>query len=123
MKSQGGFSMLPYNYTMQPQFVQPQGFMNPTQGTYAPIQYVNGIDSANAYAMQPNQEVILMDSNNPVFYFKKTDASGFSTVKAYEFHEMKPENEKTSEYLTKKEFDEFVSSLESRLLPKKKEGK
>ena len=104
--------MLPYNYTMQPQIGQPNAFMQPTQAPMQTIQYVNGLESAKAYRMQPNSEVILMDSNNPVFYFKKADASGFTTIKVYEFHEVE---EKKADYVTKKEFDNFVSKIESKL--------
>lgn len=50
--------MLPYNYTMQPQFVQPDSFTQPTQASVQTIQYGNGFESANAYRMQPNSEVI-----------------------------------------------------------------
>lgn len=110
--------MLPYNYTMQPQFAQPNAFTQPTQAPLQAIQYVNGLESANAYRMQPNSEVILMDSNNPVFYFKKTDASGFSTVKAYEFHEVE---DKKTDYVTKQEFEEFVSKIENRFQHRNKE--
>ena len=51
--------MLPYNYTMQPQFGQPSAFTQPTQAPVQTIQYVNGLESANAYRMQPNSEVIM----------------------------------------------------------------
>lgn len=51
------------------------------------IQYVNGIDSANAYIMSPNSSVLLMDSNKPRFYVKSSDAAGSCTVKAFDFTE------------------------------------
>lgn len=41
--------MLPYNYTMQPQFMQPNAFMQSTQAHVQTIQYVNGLESANVY--------------------------------------------------------------------------
>lgn len=49
------------------------------------VQFVNGRMSAEAYAMAPNSQEILMDMNRPVFYWKTTDASGMSSVQEYEF--------------------------------------
>lgn len=37
--------------------------------------------------MMPNQEVILMDQNEPVFYWKTTDAAGVATIREFEFKE------------------------------------
>lgn len=75
------------------------------------IQYVNGIESANAFKVYPNQQVMLMDSQMPRFYIKTADASGFSTVKAYDFMEAK--EKEPEEYVTRKEFDELKSYLSS----------
>lgn len=36
------------------------------------VQFVNGRMSAEAYAMAPNSQEILMDMNRPVFYWKTT---------------------------------------------------
>ena len=73
------------------------------------IQYVNGKQSAESYQMPSNSSVILMDSNLPRFYLKKTDASGMATVKAYDFKEV--EEEKPAEYVTKAEFESFKAKL------------
>lgn len=73
------------------------------------IQYVNGRQSAESYQMSANSSVILMDSNLPRFYLKKTDASGMATVKAYDFKEV--EDDKPAEYVTKAEFESFKAKL------------
>lgn len=39
--------------------------------------------------MPPNSKTILMDSNMARFSMKQTDASGMSTIKAYDFQEAK----------------------------------
>jgi len=87
-------------------------------GTYSytgqQIQYVNGIESARAYQLPPNASVLLMDSNIARFYVKQTDASGFSTIKAYDFKEV--EDKPQSEYITREEFESFKEALK----PKKK---
>jgi len=73
------------------------------------IQYVNGPQSAESYQMGPNSSVILMDSEKARFYVKKTDASGISTIKAYDFKEAA--EEKPTEYVTKAEFEKFKANL------------
>ena len=73
------------------------------------IQYVNGKQSAESYQLPANSSVVLMDSNCARFYVKKTDASGLSTIKAYDFKEV--EEEKPQEYVTKAEFDKFKASM------------
>lgn len=77
------------------------------------VQYVNGMESAKAYSLRPNESAILMDSNNPIFYHVQADASGYRTIKEYQFqevHEDRPEDI----YLTKKEFQEWISSIQNR---------
>jgi hypothetical protein len=73
------------------------------------IQYVNGRQSAESYQMPANSSVILMDSNMPRFYMKKTDASGMAMVKAYDFKEV--EENKAPEYVTKSEFESFKAEM------------
>lgn len=88
-----------------PSFQQPQ--------TINQVQYVNGRESAKAYSLRPNESVILMDNNNPIFYHVQADASGYRTIKAYQFqevHEDKPEDI----YLTKKEFRDWISQIQNR---------
>lgn len=88
-----------------PSFQQPQ--------TINQVQYVNGIESAKAYSLRPNESAILMDNNNPIFYHVQADASGYRTIKAYQFqevHEDKPEDI----YLTKKEFRDWISQIQNR---------
>lgn len=55
-------------------------------------EYVNGVEGAKAYNMQPNSNMLLMDSDNPIFYMKSSDAMGKSTIKHYKFEEFDPNN-------------------------------
>lgn len=71
-----------YNPYQPPQFVLPQ-----EQPQAQQIQYVNGLESAKQYQLPPNSSVILMDANEPIFYTKTTDASGYGVVKTYTFSE------------------------------------
>lgn len=68
------------------------------------VQFVNGRMSAEAYAMAPNSQEILMDMNRPVFYWKTTDASGMSSVQEYErFAQME-----------KQQLEQRISQLENQ---------
>lgn len=106
-------------YAMQMQNLQSQiQNMNPfqqQQGGNTQIQYVNGIESVNAYQMAPNSSVLLMDSNLPRFYVKTTDAAGMAAVKVFEFHEyveQKPEPMNPEMFVTRQEFEELKQMIE-----------
>lgn len=73
------------------------------------IQYVNNRASAESFQMLPNTSIVLMDANLPRFYLKQTDASGISTIKAYDFKEV--EEDKPTEYVTKSEFENFKAEV------------
>lgn len=94
----------PYNFQM------PQLQVQQPQQQQPGIQYVNGKESANAYQMQPNSSMLLMDSNDAKFYIKTSDASGFCTVKTYTFQE-EIESTENNQYVTKQEFEEFKQQL------------
>ena len=91
--------------SMYPNTQFPINFSAPSVG----IQYVNGKQSAEAYQTQPNQEVLLMDSNEDKFYIVKTDASNFKTIETYTFAK---EEEKKVSYVTHEEFDGLKKMLE-----------
>ena len=60
--------------TQQQAFVQPQ-----YQQQYqlnSGFQWVQGEAAAKAYHVEPGQTILLMDSDNPVLYYKSTDSSG-----------------------------------------------
>lgn len=93
---------------------------------------VMGPESAQAYQLAPNSQVILMDSNKPVFYMKKSDSSGYSETKAYEFHEIPliqnsantvlqsqnsiPAVTPQPDFVTKSDFDEFKKMIEELVM-------
>lgn len=52
---------------------------------------VTGPESAKAYSIPPNSSVVLFDANDPVFYLKSTDDSGFATLRTFEFTERAPD--------------------------------
>ena len=77
---------------------------------YSGIQYVNGIESARAYQTQPNQSILLMDSNEDKFYIVRADASNFKSIEQYEFKKIE---EKKVSFVTHEEFDELKELIKS----------
>lgn len=77
--------------------------------------YVNGMEGAKQYQIMPNQSVLLMDSENPMFYLKTANQMGQSTIRAFRFEEIKPKEERyaTEESVAElsKKMDEIMRSL------------
>ena len=69
---------------------------------------VTGPESAKAYSLPPNSDVVLFDSENPIFYWKSTDDSGFATLRTFIFEEQKavePQQIDNSNFATKDDLD------------------
>ena len=60
---------------IQQQSVQSQQPIQPIQQSQG-FQWVQGESAAKAFHVEPGQTVLLMDSDNPVLYFKSSDQSG-----------------------------------------------
>lgn len=132
-----GYGSYPY---MQPNFqggVQPNFYpgMQPPQSNY-PQQnqsnnvqmnqyaFVNGIEGAKSYQVQPNQTILLMDSDNPICYMKTANAMGQSTLRYFRLQEiseqdtrdiMNPQMNKptnTNDYVLKADFDALSKRLD-----------
>ena len=73
----------PYNY--QPNSYQPSNnYMRPQMNQYA---FVNGVEGAKSFMIQPNQTVMLMDSDNPICYMKQSNSLGQSTLRYFKLVE------------------------------------
>ena len=71
---------------------------------------VTGPESAKAYPLPPDSNVVLFDGEKPVFYWKSTDDSGFATIRTFIFEEQfetQPAAEQidTSNFATKSDLD------------------
>ena len=88
----------------------------PTNNPSTTPQYVNGIDSAKAYQLQPNQSVMLFDQNEPLMYVKTADASGFCSIKTFRLTEVT--DEKEEKYVTHDEFEQFKTELKKSVKKK-----
>lgn len=93
MPSNGGIS----------QFLQPQMSVSAQPQSTNAIEYVNGIEGAKAYIMQPNSTRWLMDSDGSYFYLKTSNAQNQASVKMYEYKEIDISTKKAKE--TKSEID------------------
>ena len=108
---------------MQSQMPTQQMTMQPQ--TINNVLQVMGPESAQSYQVGPNSHVILMDYNRPVLYTKKSDDSGYSETRAFEFHEIPlfPDaigdqsiTVSKEEYVKKSEFEEFKNMIEELVM-------
>jgi hypothetical protein len=83
--------------------------------------WVQGESGAKSFLVAPGTTVMLMDSENPVFYLKSADQSGMPMpLRVFDFVERSaqtsPQKEEaptidTSMFITRKEFEEKLSML------------
>ena len=113
-----GNPYLPQLQTMQAQLAQLQNNIpQPQVQQSCQIQFVRGDAGAKAYGIPASSSIILMDSSEPVFYMKSTDANGLETVKAYDFTERETTApELTSDkYVLKSDFEKLSEQVEKLL--------
>jgi len=94
-----------------------QNFQNPyTTPQLNQYSYVNGVEGAKAFIVQPNQTMLLMDSNQPVCYMKQSNGIGQATIRYFKLVEIsesdlvEPTNEK---YVLKSDFDKLMSKIDA----------
>lgn len=114
----------PYPSYPQPNYPQPQQAQQ--QNVYA---FVNGIEGAKSYPMQPNQTVMLMDSDQPIMYKKASNNLGQATIRYFKLTEV-AENEvrgqaptSTVEYATRADFEALAKRVDELAKPTKKSAK
>lgn len=90
---------------------------NPQSQQQNGINWVQGEAGAKSFLIAPGQSVLLMDSENNVFYIKSSDVSGMPLpLRIFDYTErkQKQENNQTSEeYITRKEFEKRISELKN----------
>ena len=105
-----------YPYSPRP---QPQ---TPALNQFA---FVNGIEGAKSFPMQPNQTVLLMDSEHPIAYKKTSNGMGQATLEYFLLKSVSEADLRASmgspapstEYVTRREFDELQRKLEELTRP------
>ncbi len=75
--------------------------------------YVNGIEGAKAYLMNPNQTILLMDSDNPIFYLKSSNQLGQANIRIFEFKEVLQNQSNNQGYLLKSDLEPILRRLEA----------
>ena len=98
----------PYMNQMYPQY--------PYQQTSNPngINWVQGIEGAKAFQLQPNGRTILMDSENDgIFYIKICDNIGMCNLRTFRYEEIHPNSTHVdlSEYVKKSELESIINSM------------
>lgn len=122
----------PYGNWMGYPGIQQMGSQAPQFGQMQPAQQPQSsgpdwimapsIKQVEQVGVQPGQKAWIMVQNEPVFALRTADQMGLVTTAYYRFEKIDPNATETSpsqEYITRQEFDAFVSSLRGD----QKEGK
>lgn len=82
------------------------------------ITWVQGEAAAKAYPVAAGQSVLLMDSEDLVFYIKSTDQSGMpQPLRTFDYTERKSSGteikaaQQANDYITRAEFDDFSKAI------------
>lgn len=104
-------------YPTYPQ-AYPQMFQNYPQGQSTNgINWVQGIEGAKAWQLQPNSNIILLDSENDgKFYIKTSDNVGMCNLRVFKYEEItnvpKQNSElDLSEYVKRSELESLIKSI------------
>lgn len=117
--------MAMYNYSginpLAYQQPQPNWMMPPRQNVQNNgVIWVNGLEGAKGYIVQPNSTVVLMDSEQNCFYLKSANEVGVPSIRIFEFKEKTQTtsaqsevnlDEKLKNYVPRAEFDEIKNTL------------
>ena len=98
-----------YNYGYQTPSPSQENYQYKTQN-YHYLTFVNGIEGAKAFIVNPNQTIFLKDSDSDLFFEKKADAQGRYTINAFRLvpiDNSKKEELDLSKYATKEELNEI----------------
>nr|DAE74823.1 MAG TPA: hypothetical protein [Caudoviricetes sp.] len=103
-----------------------QNYQQPQQS--APIIWVQGEEGAKAYMVAAGNSVLLMDSENSVFYIKSTDASGMpQPLRIFDYTErgkQAPQKTETvdDKFVTRAEFDALRARFDALTADKPGKG-
>lgn len=102
-------NVVPNMYQQQQQQQQPQA------NNYF---YVNGVIGAKSFQLQPNQTVMLMDSDSPMCYMKQSNGMGQSTLRYFKLVEVS-ENDLNATTEIKQPNNEYVLKADFEVLSKR----
>ena len=81
------------------------------------INWVSGEVGAKSYLVAPNSTVLLMDSDDAVFYLKSADIAGLPTLRTFSYVEIESNqnkqksNELQKEFVDREEFELFKKEI------------
>lgn len=103
----------PNLYDQQPHAQYGQQFQPMPQSGNGPI-WVQGETGAKSYLVAPGNTVMLMDSENEVFYLKSADNSGMPLpLRTFDYKERTQQTvpPPSTEYITRDEFERRIASI------------
>ena len=115
-----GVPYQPYQYGSYPNFGQqasPQ-MNNQQQSQTNQYAFVNGIEGAKSYQLQPNQSILLMDSDGPLCYMKSANGMGQSTLRYFKLMEVS-ENDLRNNSQSRINSNDYVLRTDFEVLSKK----
>ena len=90
-------------------------YPNPFARSQNAINWVQGIEGAKAFVLQPRENVVLMDSEtNDTFFIKLCDDIGRCTLRKFKYTEElteQPTAQDMSEYVKKSELEKLVNEM------------
>ena len=96
----------PFGYT--PYYQQQKAQTN----TYA---FVNGVEGAKSFIVQPNQTILLMDSDAPICYMKQSNGLGQASLRYFKLVEVKEEDLKKPQNDDMADFKARLEAIEKKL--------
>ena len=122
-----------YGYQQQPYYQQPvqdqlgmlRSQQQPQQTAPAAPLWVQGEAGAKAYPVAPGSSVILMDSENNVFYIKSADQSGMPMMRTFDYVERTAAHNQPvqaampmqAEFVTRSEFEALRQQIAALTQP------
>ncbi|MBO7714445.1 MAG: hypothetical protein J6S85_12790 [Methanobrevibacter sp.] len=70
---------------------------------------VQGINEARSFSLNNGESVVLIDSDQDLFYIKECDEIGKSTTRCFKYEEVQPQENYGA--VTKKEFDKLSGDV------------
>lgn len=88
----------------------------PQQAPSNGINWVQGIEGAKAWQMQPSSNTMLLDSENDgVFYIKTSDNVGMCNLRMFKYEEITTQQKQPtvdmSEYVKRSELEELITTI------------
>ena len=117
------FNPYPYPNYQQPNYGgfqnpygQPQYPNQPQQAQKPYFDFVNGIEGAKSYRLNPGQTAFLMDNDNAVLYVKTANAMGQSSIEYYSISKITEDavrGEKAAQtgYVSRDDFDALAKKV------------